>query len=97
MRPQIAQRLDGAGKDRRQSREAKNAERVSQHREHHQLHLPAFDFLAEKLGGSPDHHPNDKNRQDCERDQIDQADAIAAEHIVKHHLCDWHQPADRRQ
>jgi hypothetical protein len=97
MRAQIVQRLEGTGKDRRESREAENAEGVSQQGDHHELHLSGFDFLAEKLGGPPDHHSNEKNRKDCERNQVDQADAVATEHIIEHHLRDWDQPADRRQ
>jgi hypothetical protein len=50
---------------------------------HHELHLSGFDFLAKKLGGSPDHHSNEKNRKDCERNLVDQADADATEHIIE--------------
>ena len=62
-----------------------------------ELHLTALDLFAQVFRSTSDHQAADKHRQNGVHDHVHQADALAAEYYVKHHVQQRDHAAQGRQ
>jgi hypothetical protein len=68
---------------------------MHEQRDDRQLHLAPFDLAAEIFRAAPDHLAGEEDANDQEQQEIDHADALAAEHAVQPHACEGRQARHR--